>query len=208
MLITRIEPGRNKRYRIYGDNTFLFALYAKELKRYRIEEDAELPDSVISSITEDVIYKRAKERALYLLERGPLTVSMLRSKLRGNDYTDEVIARTIQFLEKYHYLDDGNYIRMYVETYGIKKSKKQMIYELLHKGIDKNQISAYFDEHEYSEQTCLLRQFDKYTRGKDLESPQVRQKVYRYFYGKGFDIALIDSVWKMYLTYCTKKDKI
>lgn len=193
MQITRIEAGKNKRYRVYGEDTFLFALYGKELKRYRIEENMELADSIISSITEEVVYKRAKERALYLLERRPLTVSMLCSKLREGDYSDDIIARTIQFLEDYHYLDDEDYVRMYVETYGRKKSKKQMMYELRYKGVRKEHIDAYFEEHEYSEQNSLMRQFDKYIKGKDLEDPLVRQKVFRYFYGKGFDSSLIET---------------
>lgn len=193
MLITRIEAGRNKKYRVYGEDTFLFALYGKELKRYRIEENTDISASVISSITEEVVCKRAKERALYLLERRPLTVSMLYSKLRESDYPDEVIERTIQFLEDYHYLDDKDYVRMYVETYGSKKSKRQMFCELQRKGICKEDINAYFDEHEYSEQNTLMSQFDKYTRGKDLEDPLVRQKVFRYFYGKGFDSSLIET---------------
>ena len=193
MLITRIEPGRNKRYRVYGEDAFLFALYGKELKRYRIEENMELPKSVIAVITDELVYKRAKERALYLLERRPLTVSMLCSKLREGDYPDEIIARTIQFLESYHYLDDKDYVRMYVENYGRKKSKKQMMYELQRKGVCKEYIDTYFEEHEYSEQNSLMRQFDRYTKGKDLNDPLVRQKVFRYFYGKGFDSSLIET---------------
>ena len=193
MMITRIEPGRNKRYRVYGEDTFLFALYGKELKRYQIEENVELSEPMIASIMDEVVYKRAKERALYLLERSPLTVSMLYSKLRDGDYSDETIAQTIQFLEDYHYLDDKDYVRMYVEAYGRKKSKKQMMFELQRKGVRKEYIDAYFDEHEYSEQSSLMRQFDKYTKGKDLEDPLVRQKVFRYFYGKGFDSSLIEA---------------
>ena len=193
MLITRIEAGRNKRYRVYGEDTFLFALYGKELKRYRIEENMELPESVIAVITDELIYKRAKERALYLLERRPLTASMLCSKLREGDYSDEIIARTIHFLEDYHYLDDKDYVRMYVEAYGRKKSKKQMMYELQRKGVCKEHIDTYFEEHEYLEKNGLMRQFDKYTKGKDLKDPLVRQKVYRYFYGKGFETSLIEA---------------
>lgn len=194
MLITKIEPGRNKRYRIFGDDRFLFALYGKELKRYEIEENQEVSDLLISSIREDVVYKRAKERAFYLLERRPLTASMLGIKLRDNDYPDDVIADIILFLESYHYLDDKDYVRMYVEAYSGKKSRKQMLYDLLRKGVSRELIDAYFEEAEYSEQESLLRLFTKYTKGKDLDDPLVRQKVFRYFYGKGFDTSLIEMV--------------
>lgn len=196
MLITGIEKGKNKRYRIYGEEQFLFALYGREIKEYGIEENRELSAETITMIQDKILKKRARERALYLLERRPMTVSMVYSRLRDNEYTDEVITDAIQFLETYRYLDDGEYVRMYVETYANKKSRRQMEYELLRKGVDKSLIHAYFAEHEFSEQDCLLRQFEKYTKGKDLHDPAVRRKVYRYFYGKGFDTALLDAVWE------------
>ncbi len=194
MLITRIEKSKNKRYRVYGDDTFLFSLYGKELKRYGIEEKAELSEDVIEAIREEILVKRARERALYLLERRPMTVYMLRTKLRDNDYTEDVIHRTIQFLEEYHYLDDAEYVRMYVAAYAHKKSRRQMEYELLRKGVDRESIQAFFDEYEFSEQECLLRQFEKYTKGKNLQDPIVRQKVFRYFYSKGFDVSVLEKV--------------
>ena len=194
MLITRIEKSKNKRYRIYGDDTFLFSLYGKELKRYGIEEKTELAEDVIVAIKEEILVKRARERALYLLERRPMTVCMLRAKLCDNDCPEEVIERTVQFLEQYHYLDDAEYVRMYVETYSHKKSRRQMEYELLRKGVDKENIRVFFDEYEFSEQECLLRQFEKYTKGKNLQDPVVRQKVFRYFYSRGFDVSVLEKV--------------
>lgn len=193
MLITKIESGKNKRYRVFGDDTFLFALYKNELKRYQIEENVIIEDSVISSILDEIIYKRAKERALYLLERRPLTVSMLRGKLRYHDYPEQVVEKVIQFLEKYHYLDDMEYIRMYAGTYSDKKSKKQIIYDLMCKGISKSLIEIYFEENAYSEQKGFEKQFERYVRGKDLGNLAVRQKVFRYFYGKGFAVSLIET---------------
>lgn len=198
MLITKIEPGKNKRFRVFGEDTFLFALYGKELKHYHIEENMMLDDAIISSILDEIIYKRAKERALYLLERRPLTLFLLRDKLRKNDYPEEVINKVIQFLENYHYLDDEDYVRMYVAAYGNRKSKQQMVYDLVRKGISKTSIDSFFEQTDYSEQTCFEEQFQRYIRGKDLEDRMVRQKVFRYFYGKGFAVSLIESMLKEY----------
>lgn len=193
MLITKIESGKNKRYRVFGDDTFLFALYKNELKRYQIEENAMIEDSVISSILGEIIYKRAKERALYLLEKRPLTVSALRDKLRYNDYPEAVVEKVLVFLEQYHYLDDMDYVRMYTRTYSNKKSKKQIVYDLLRKGISKSLINIYFEENEYSEQEGFEKQFERYVKGKDLGNLSVRQKVFRYFYGKGFSVSMIET---------------
>lgn len=193
MLITKIESGKNKRYRVFGDDTYLFALYRNELKHYQIAENAMIEDSVISSILDEIIYKRAKERALYLLEKRPLTVSGLRDKLRYHDYPEAVVEKVIAFLEQYHYLDDMDYIRMYTGSYSSKKSKKQIVYDLMRKGISKSLIDIYFEENEYSEQEGFEKQFERYVRGKDLGDLAIRQKVFRYFYGKGFTVSMIET---------------
>lgn len=193
MLITKIEEGKGKKYRVFGDEQFLFSLYSKELRQFSIREDDEISDDVISNILETVIYKRAKERALFLLEKRPLSVNMLKDKLLNNEYPLHIIHKVILFLEKYHYLDDLEYTRMYVTTYSERKSKKQIIGELYRKGISKEIIEEYFEENAYSEMDCFERQFKKYIRGKDLNEYTIRQKVFRYFYSKGFSSVLIES---------------
>ena len=193
MWITRIEEGKGNKYRVFSDESFLFSLYGKELKQFNIAVNTELSDVVIMTVLETVIYKRAKERALFLLERRPLSVHMIKQKLRENDYPPDVIDRVIVFLEKYHYVDDLEYTRMYVESYARRKSRKQLIFELRQKGISKDLLETYFDECEYSEDCSFVNQFYKYIKGKNLQDYKTKQKVFRYFYSKGFSPAIIEE---------------
>lgn len=197
MLITRIEQGKGKRYKVYSDSDFLFSLYGRELKEYHIAENVEVSESIIAEILEDIIYKRARERALYLLESRPYTCSMMRDKLVSGDYPAEIADQVISFLQKYHYLDDMAYIRMYVEAYSKSKSKKQIQFDLQKKKIAKNLIDEYMSLQNYSEEECFRKQFERYTRGKDIRDRSVRQKVFRYFYGKGFSYHLIEEYMRM-----------
>lgn len=193
MYIARIEESKGNRYRVFGDDGFLFSLYGRELKRYHIEAHTELEDTCIHFILQEVIYKRAKDRALFLLEGRPLSVAMLKEKLRKNEYPETVIEQVVVFLQTYHYLDDMEYIHMYVDAYSNKKSRKQMIYDLIRKGIPKDMIDTYFEEVEYSERSCFEKQFERYVRGRDLEDVAVKQKIFRYFYRKGFQASLIEE---------------
>lgn len=194
MYITKIEQGKGKRYKVFGDDMFLFALYGKELKRYHISEYTDIDDEIVKDILKQVVLKRAKERALYLLERRPLTVQMLKDKLKENEYPKDIIEQVVMFLEKYHYLNDEDYLRMYVEAYSSKKSKKQISYDLMHKGIAREIIDDFFENTEYSERESCKRQMERYVRGKNLEDREVRQKVFRYLYGKGFSSILIQDL--------------
>lgn len=197
MLITRVEQGKGKRYKVYSDHEFLFALYGKELKQYHIRENTEVSEDVITEILEQIIYKRAKERALYLLESRPYTCFMMRDKLKNSDYPVEIVDRVILFLQKYHYLDDESYIRMYVDTYSRNKSKKQIQFDLQKKGIERQLIMDYMSRQSYSEEECFTKQFHRYIRGKDLNDFNIRRKVFRYFYGKGFSYDLIEEYMNM-----------
>lgn len=193
MLITKIEEGKGKKYRIYGEDGFLFALYGKEVKKYSLKEHVVIDDAVISSILDEIIYKRGKERALYLLERRPLTEHMIREKLTSNEYSDDIIDKVVDFLYKYQYLNDYEYIRMYVNTYRCKKSVKCLRLDLRRKGVSKDLIDTFFDEEDISDTDSFYKQFYRYTRNMDLSDIKIRQRVFRYFYGKGYDTSLIET---------------
>lgn len=197
MLITRIEQGKGKRYRVYSDCEFLFSLYGRELKKYHIAENVDVSEDVLAGILEDIIYKRAKERALYLLESRPYTCYMMRDKLISGEYPTEIVDRVVSFLQEYHYLDDMAYVRMYVETYSKSKSRRQIQFDLRKKKIAKHLIDEYMSQQDYSEEECFRKQFDRYTREKDMKNRSVRQKVFRYFLCKGFSYDLIEEYVKM-----------
>lgn len=193
MVITGITKGKGKKYRVYGEDEYLFSLYAGELKKYHISEGLDIDMMIISSIMDEIIYKRGKERALYLLERRPMTERMMRDKLISDEYPDEMVEKIVAFLYKYHYLDDMEYIHMYVNTYGNRKSIKQMRLDLLRKGVSKEDMNLFFEQNTISEEEGFLRQFEKYTRNKNMTDMKDRQRVFRYFYAKGYAPSLIES---------------
>ena len=196
MIVTKVEEWKSKKYRIYIDDEFTFTLYSKELHQFHIRKGVVISQDIVFHILDTVIYKRAKERALFLLERKPLSINMMRMKLQENGYSPYIIDRVISFLEIYHYLDDEEYTRMYIHTYSCKKSKKQLKKDLLYKGISRDVIDTYFENNIYSEQDCFEKQFQKYIKGKNLENYSDRQKIFRYIYSKGFSVSLIEKYMK------------
>ena len=192
MHICSIEQN-GKQYAIYGETGYLFSLYRREVKKYHIAEDGDISDNLVEEICQSVIYKRARERALYLLERRPYSISELRGRLARNRYPEQIMEQVIAFLEKYGYLDDAEYARMYMNTYISKRSFKQMSFELLRKGVSKDIIDACIEELDATELDGFTRQFLRYTKGKDLQDYTVRQKVFRYFYSKGYAASMIEE---------------
>ncbi len=197
MHICKVESN-GRQYQIYNEDGYAFSLYRSEVKKYHIEEDRELEDALVDEIYQTILYKRAKERALFLLERRPYSIADLTMKLKRNRYPVTVIDQVIAFLKKYHYLDDASYAEMYVNSYASNKSRKQMTYDLLKKGIDIDIIRNCLEQQKDDELRCFQSKFERYISGKDLDDYVIRQKIYRYFYSKGFPSYMIENALNQY----------
>ena len=95
MTVTKIEPVTKTRYKVYVDGQFAFVLYKGELSRYHIAEDSELEEKTYQSIRKEIILKRAKLRAMHLLNDMGRTESQLRTKLLRNDYPSDIVEEAI-----------------------------------------------------------------------------------------------------------------
>ena len=58
----------------------------------------------------------------------------------------------MDFLKRYRFVDDENYGRNYISTYGDKKSRKQLEFELQNKGLDREEIDRLLEECQVSEE--------------------------------------------------------
>jgi hypothetical protein len=93
MIVTRIETVTKTKFRVYIDGQFAFVLYKSELSRYHIKENEEVTEAVFRLLKEEVVLKRAKLRAMHLLNDMDRTEEQLITKLKHNDYTDYIIEQ-------------------------------------------------------------------------------------------------------------------
>lgn len=196
MIISKVCKDTGKKYKVYSEEGYLFSLYFNELKKYGIDEGKDVPDVIIEDLMYNVVFKRGKERALYLLERKPYTVYSMKRKLVSAGYPETVTEKIICFLIDYNYLNDNDYVSMYVNCYNRNKSRRQMEIALISKGIDRQLISDYFERNEHSDQECFVQQYNKYVKGKDISDPVIRNKVFRHFYSKGFSTEMINNTMR------------
>lgn len=145
MTVTEIAPIDKKRSRISFEQGEPFVLYNGEIRRYGIEAGEELPDRVILQIQEEILKKRVKERALYLLKSMDRTEDEIRTKLKKGYYNTELIDYAVDFLKEYGYIDDQRYAENYIRTYTGKKSRKNIQQTLYLKGISKETVEEAFE---------------------------------------------------------------
>lgn len=200
-IITKIEPLDGKRSKIFLEEEFAFVLYKGEIKQYKIKEGEVLPRETYEEIMQVLLPKRAKKRALYLLQKRPYTEKRLRDKLQEGWYPGESIEQAIEYAKSYHYLDDYAYALDYIFYRKETLSRKIMEEKLRQKGIS-SQILQQVMEEAYSsreeEEELQLQQalklLKKRSYGGEKEDPKEWQKQYAYLSRKGISSAVIKKV--------------
>ena len=188
MQITDIKSVSKTKFKVYLDGQFAFTLYKGELFRYRIQEDGELSEEVYQEIREKVVVKRAKLRAMHLLNDMDRTESQLRTKLLNGDYPADITDEAIAYVKSFGYINDESYIRRFIESRKNSKSKKEIYALLMKKGVDMERVREILSEYYSAEDSLnairdLLR---KKRYDPKSATDQEMRKIYGYLARKGF----------------------
>ena len=188
MYVTKIEPVTKANYKVFLDEQFAFVLYKGELSRYKIQEDAQLSEETIKEIKKEILEKRAKLRAMHLLERMDRTEAELYTKLKRDLYPEDIIEIAMQYVKSFGYIGDKGYARRFVESRQGSKSKLEIKMSLLQKGISKEIVSevleAYYDGQD--ESMAIQRLLDKKRFSAETATEEEKRKIYGYLMRKGF----------------------
>ncbi len=191
MIVTKVESCTKTKFKVYLDGNFVFVLYKGELKRFGIREGEEVTGEIVEKIRVEVIHKRAKMRAMHLLEDMDRTEAALREKLRQGLYPPDAVDAAVAYVKSFGYLNDDRYAENFVRSRQGTKSRKEIRAALLKKGLTSDQISRAFeicseeDEADGEEEAVrvLLRKkrFDP-----DTADEAGIRKMYAYLGRKGF----------------------
>ena len=99
----RIEPVTKTRFRIYLDGQFAFVLYKSELVSCKVKDGEEISDEQVEVILKGIILKRAKQKALSLLQSMDRTKSELRERLLRQDFPEKIADEAVRYVESFGY---------------------------------------------------------------------------------------------------------
>lgn len=188
MVVTNIESITKTKYRVYIDDEFAFVLYKGELFKYQIHKDEEISEETIAEIKKEVLVKRAKLRAMHLLNAMPRTEQQLREKLAQNEYPEDVIEAVVSYVKSFGYINDEAYIRNFIISRKNSKSKREIVMLLGQKGlrgelVDNIVEEMYAEESELSTIKEIMRK--KRWNPSEMEEKE-KQKMLAYLMRKGF----------------------
>ena len=184
MIVTKIEK-HNSRFKIYIDGSMAFLLYKGDLRRFGVEEDAELSEDSYNGI-KNLLFERGKERALYMLDNSFKTEKYIKDKLKSGYYPEDVVDAIIEKLKEMNLVNDLNYAKLYIEYKSSAKSKKKIVQDLYVKGIKREYIDQAFEESEFDEYESLDRIIQKKKDKYNLEDKKDLNKFYNYLLSKGY----------------------
>lgn len=185
--VESIEPLEKGKVRIVFDNGTVVVLYRKEVAGLKLQEGLFLSKEQYNKIIYEIIGKRAKKRAMYLLEQMDRSERKLREKLTQNQYPEECVDFAIDYVKKYHYLDDYRYACTYVRYHGEKLSRVQLLQKLLQKGITKDVAQKAIEEEAQADEIALIRQWIQ-KKGYSLDSADEKEtrRMYAFLLRRGF----------------------
>ncbi len=204
MTVTEIEEISGKRSRVFLDGSFAFVVYKGELRKYEIEKGKELEEEVLDELQNKVLPRRAKLRAMNLLKNRQYTEKQLTDKLLLGGYSQEIARVAVDYAKSYRYVDDYQYAYDYLACYMERRSRKELEQKLLQKGISRETIDSAAgdlarDGRVPDEEALLLglleKKYNKYD-GNGKISDREKQRIFAYFYRKGFSSELIRKVLK------------
>lgn len=196
MVVTNIEALTNAKYKVYIDGVYAFTLYKKELSGCRIAVGQKIEEETCRDIRENIVGRRAKLRAMHLLNDMGRTQQQLCKKLEQDGYPEDIIKEAVAYVKSFGYVDDENYARVFIEGRKNKKSRKEMSFALMQKGIDREVIERVFEEYyeEDDERNAVKEILKKKHYDPEKTGRKEKQKIFGYLTRKGFSCEDIFSV--------------
>lgn len=194
MIVKAVVPVDKRKCKVFLEGDFAFVLYKSEAARFHIEEGNDLPAKTYEMIEEEILLKRARDRALYLLQSQGRTQAEMIKKLKDDGYSQSVTERVLSFLQEYHFIDDNAYTENYIHVNKGRKGKRQITYELQQKGVDRDQIRQMLEENPVDEEETVRALLKKKTGGRIPEDKKEIQKLAAFLGRKGFSFEVISRV--------------
>ena len=193
MFVTEIRPLNKKKSRILFDDGEDLVLYNGEIRASRIKEQEELPDAVYEKLAGEVLTKRAKHRAMYLLLGQRRTKKELEDKLKRK-LGEESAKIATEKMEKIGLLNDENYAREFANHLQKNKmyAKKRIAYELSKKGINDETISEVLNNLEMDEDETL----EKIVSKKTIENEKDKRRLIAHLMRLGYSWSQINRFLK------------
>lgn len=187
MRITQIDKLGNGKRRIQFEGAESLILYYSEIRGCKLEEETFISMQVYEKLRTEIVGKRAKKRALHLLEQMDRTEQQLREKLLLSEYPESCVDDAIAYVKSFHYLDDRRYAETFTRYKKEKLSRQQIKQRLMQKGVSRDIIAdAVETEYDADELVHIRNLLEKKHFSMEEADEGEFRRVYNYLLRRGF----------------------
>lgn len=198
--ITKIEvQKRNKeRVNVYIDNVYTFSAYSELIYKENLKVNSEVDEEKLLRIAQKENVSKCKETALRIIERSYKTEKEMQNKLIEKGYDSESVGIAINFLKEYNFINDNNYVKMYIKDRISTQGKQKIKYSLIRKGISDDIIEEFLEDIESEDEKSAAIELakKKYKSISRTETDRFKlwNKLCRYLVGRGYDYSVSKEV--------------
>lgn len=153
-----------------------------------------------NKISKISLLQKAKNYAFLLLKFRPRSEKEIYNRLKKKKFDDKVIKKTLVFLKKNNFIDDGYFAKTWIESrlkrpLGIRRLKE----ELKIKGIDKEIIDNQIEQikKNYREEDVIKKiAQQRFRKLKSIEPQKAKRRIYTYLVSRGFSPDVVIDVLK------------
>lgn len=165
---------------------------------YALHPGDEISEEKLLEIIKRSDFVRAKERALWYLDRCDRTEKELTTKLTQAGFAKESVSQVLTFLKSYGLIDDRRFATRFAERNAeMNVSKREIQSKLYIKGISRDIIDEVLENTQTDEHEQIKSLIEKKYRSRLLDSHSV-EKVYAALIRKGFSFSAVRDVLKQY----------
>ena len=200
MTVTEISPYKGNTVCVVFDNDRRIYIHSRILTEYHLKEGMNIPEAAVEEITEANDYRRARERALYLLDVRDYSFMEMYEKLVKN-YSEEISLNVCKNLAESRLINDRRYAEararelFEVKRVGVYKAKQ----ELKRRGIPDIIIEEVIGE--YADEEDSLARLEKLVEKKYeryLTDEKGVKKVKNALLRHGYSYSEINTVLDLY----------
>lgn len=175
-----------------------YFVHQSMIYEFHLHKDMEIPLSALEDVINENLYRKAKERALYLLDSREYGYAELFKKLEQN-YSEEICYRVCNKLAELKLIDDRRYAARLAEYYSCTKKfgKYRAKQEIMRRGISsalaEEVLSEYDDGAVERLGELVERKYERY-----LTDRRGAEKVKAALVRQGYSFSDIKTVLDMY----------
>lgn len=146
MRVTAVEKVKGSRYRVDIDGIYWYILDIELIAANGIRVGLTCDEAFLDDVREQAERRKARERALYLLEVRDHTRKELVEKLKRS-VSPEIAEETVDKMEDYGFLDDRKYAERYAAVLLLQKKlgRRAALYQMQQKGIGREAAEEALD---------------------------------------------------------------